>query len=258
MTERHIAHVCLVKEPAPVRRGFRARPVFPATGRPGAPGADHPPCPAAGQPGRTARRNRPTGGAHAGPRRLVDPDHPHHHLLNDHTVCRVIELTLADKRRPRRAVQLAVLWQRRPPRADPAHRPGQWHPLRGRRQRRSRAEIRGRLLPLAQQINQSLAQCGFTLCKGNIMAGNPELCLSRSEWARRFAALSARPARRTCWARASISTCGGVGRRARLRTTAPGLLDQVADNRLFQRMLAENALRQRPPVGRFREFVLTR
>ena len=37
-----------------------------------------------------------------------------------------------------------------------------------------------------------------------------------------------------------------------------GILDQVADNRLFQRMLAENALRQRPPVGRFRDFVLTR
>ncbi|WP_277422893.1 putative nucleotidyltransferase substrate binding domain-containing protein, partial [Pseudomonas viridiflava] len=37
-----------------------------------------------------------------------------------------------------------------------------------------------------------------------------------------------------------------------------GILDQVADNRLFQRMLAQNALRQRPPVGRFRDFVLTR
>ncbi|MBW4968450.1 cyclic nucleotide-binding protein, partial [Pseudoalteromonas sp. CR1] len=46
------------------------------------------------------------------------------------------------------------------------------------------AAIRGRLLPLAQQINQSLALCGFSLCKGNIMAGNPELCLSRAEWAR--------------------------------------------------------------------------
>ncbi|PMZ36745.1 cyclic nucleotide-binding protein, partial [Pseudomonas sp. GW247-3R2A] len=30
------------------------------------------------------------------------------------------------------------------------------------------------------------------------------------------------------------------------------------DNRLFQRMMAENALRNRPPVGRFREFVLAR
>nr|BFE93520.1 hypothetical protein GCM10020185_40560 [Pseudomonas brassicacearum subsp. brassicacearum] len=36
------------------------------------------------------------------------------------------------------------------------------------------------------------------------------------------------------------------------------ILDQVADNRLFQRMMAENALRHRPPVGRFRDFVLSR
>jgi Predicted signal-transduction protein containing cAMP-binding and CBS domains len=36
------------------------------------------------------------------------------------------------------------------------------------------------------------------------------------------------------------------------------LLKHVADNRIFQRMLADNALRQRPPVGRLREFVLTR
>ena len=36
------------------------------------------------------------------------------------------------------------------------------------------------------------------------------------------------------------------------------ILGQVADNRLFQRMMAENALRHRPPVGRFRDFVLSR
>jgi CBS domain-containing protein len=36
------------------------------------------------------------------------------------------------------------------------------------------------------------------------------------------------------------------------------LLVLVADNSLFQRMLADNALRQRPPVGRFRDFVVAR
>ena len=36
------------------------------------------------------------------------------------------------------------------------------------------------------------------------------------------------------------------------------MLTQIADNRIFQRMLADNALRQRPPVGRLRDFVLTR
>ena len=48
------------------------------------------------------------------------------------------------------------------------------------------AAIRGRLLPLAAHMNQALAECGFSLCKGQIMASNPELCLSRSEWSRRF------------------------------------------------------------------------
>jgi CBS domain-containing protein len=36
------------------------------------------------------------------------------------------------------------------------------------------------------------------------------------------------------------------------------ILAQVADNKLFQRMMADNALRQRPPVGRFKDFVVAR
>ena len=117
-------------------------------------------------------------------------------LLNDHTVSRVIELTLAEKGDPgiaftwlcfgsegRREQTLltdqdnGILFEAR----DAAHA----------------ADIRGKLLPLAQQINQSLAQCGFTLCKGNIMAGNPDLCLSRAEWSRRFSAFIREDRKRT-------------------------------------------------------------
>src|SRR5690606_35051975 len=36
------------------------------------------------------------------------------------------------------------------------------------------------------------------------------------------------------------------------------LLAEVADNSLFQRLLAANALRHRPPLGRFRDFVVAR
>ena len=46
--------------------------------------------------------------------------------------------------------------------------------------------VREKLLPLAKQINQALAECGFPLCPGNIMAGNPECCLSLAEWQARF------------------------------------------------------------------------
>jgi CBS domain-containing protein len=179
-------------------------------------------------------------------------------LLNDHTVCRVIELTLAEKGDP--GVPFSWLcFGSEGRREQTLHTDQDNGILFDARDAADAAQIRGKLLPIAQQINQSLAQCGFTLCKGNIMAGNPELCLSRAEWARRFAAFirEATPENllgssiyfdlRVVWG--DEKSCEQLRR---------GILEQVGDNRLFQRMLAENALRNRPPVGRFREFVLAR
>ncbi len=37
-------------------------------------------------------------------------------------------------------------------------------------------------LRFAGEVNQALHECGYPLCKGNIMASNPELCLTQSEW----------------------------------------------------------------------------
>lgn len=179
-------------------------------------------------------------------------------LLNDHTVSRVIELTLEEKGDPgiafswlcfgsegRREQTLytdqdnGILFEAR----DAAHA----------------AEIRGKLLPLAQQINISLAQCGFTLCKGNIMAGNPDLCLSRAEWSRRFSAFIREATPENLLASTIYFDLRVVwGDEHGTDQLRHEILDQIADNRLFQRMMAENALRHQPPVGRFREFVLAR
>ncbi len=43
-------------------------------------------------------------------------------------------------------------------------------------------QVRARLLGFAREVNEALDVCGFPLCKGNIMASNPQLCLSREEW----------------------------------------------------------------------------
>lgn len=48
------------------------------------------------------------------------------------------------------------------------------------------ADLRAQLLPLAQRINGALDACGFPLCTGQVMAGNPEWCLSLLEWKERF------------------------------------------------------------------------
>jgi CBS domain-containing protein len=179
-------------------------------------------------------------------------------LLNDHTVCRVIELTLEDMGDP--GIPFTWLCFGSEGRREQTLHTDQDNGILFEAANASEAAaIRERLLPIAREINQRLAQCGFTLCKGNIMAGNPELCLSRQEWSRRFAGfvLEATPENllgssiyfdlRTIW-----------GPDEGCEQLREELLRRVASNSLFQKMLAENALRQRPPVGRFRDFVVAR
>jgi CBS domain-containing protein len=47
-------------------------------------------------------------------------------------------------------------------------------------------QVREKLLPVARRINETLALCGFPLCRGEIMASNPKWCLSLEEWKRTF------------------------------------------------------------------------
>ncbi|WP_409279801.1 putative nucleotidyltransferase substrate binding domain-containing protein [Pseudomonas sp. KCJK8751] len=179
-------------------------------------------------------------------------------LLNDHTVCRVIELALAERGDP--GVPFSWLCFGSEGRREQTLHTDQDNGILFEAANGAEADaIRARLLPLAQYINQCLAQCGFILCKGNVMAGNPELCLSRSEWARRFAGFVREASPENLLGSSIYFDLRVVwGHEQGCEQLRQGLLDQVADNRIFQRMMADNALRQRPPVGRLREFVLTR
>lgn len=179
-------------------------------------------------------------------------------LLNDHTVCRVIELVLAQIGDP--GVPFTWLCFGSEGRREQTLHTDQDNGILFEADDAAHAEqIRQRLLPIAQQINTHLAACGFTLCKGNIMASNPELCLSRAEWARRFAAFIREATPQNLLASSIYFDLRVVwGDEQGCQQLRRGILAQVADNRLFQRMMADNALRHRPPVGRFREFVLER
>lgn len=179
-------------------------------------------------------------------------------LLNDHTVCRVIELALAERGDP--GVPFSWLCFGSEGRREQTLHTDQDNGILFEAVDKTEADaIRTRLLPLAQYINQCLAQCGFTLCMGNVMAGNPELCLSRSEWARRFAGFVREASPENLLGSSIYFDLRVVwGDEQGCEQLRQGLLQQVADNRIFQRMMADNALRQRPPVGRLREFVLTR
>jgi len=48
------------------------------------------------------------------------------------------------------------------------------------------ATERARWLALGQQVNDTLDACGYPLCQGLIMAGQPDCCLGADEWIERF------------------------------------------------------------------------
>ena len=45
---------------------------------------------------------------------------------------------------------------------------------------------RPRWLGYGRRVNEALDRCGYPLCKGRVMAGEPECCLTAAEWTERF------------------------------------------------------------------------
>jgi CBS domain-containing protein len=116
--------------------------------------------------------------------------------------------------------------------------------------------LRARFLPFAQAVNKTLDACGFPLCRGNIMAGNPQWCLSLEEWRERFSNWIRTPQPQALL-NATIffdfrPLYGEESLAERLRAW---LVDAAAGAQLFLHMMAENALQCAPPLGFIRDFV---
>lgn len=115
--------------------------------------------------------------------------------------------------------------------------------------------VRKRLLPFARSVNEALDACGFPLCKGNIMASNPRLCLSLDEWLARVRGWVETPVPE---ALLDAAICFDFRPLAGDATLASALRDQVhlltRSNPAFLRHMADNALLARPPLGKLRDF----
>jgi CBS domain-containing protein len=48
------------------------------------------------------------------------------------------------------------------------------------------ADARARALAFGRSVNLALAECGYPLCRGGVMAGEPGCCLTLREWRERF------------------------------------------------------------------------
>jgi CBS domain-containing protein len=117
--------------------------------------------------------------------------------------------------------------------------------------------VRARLLPIAEQINLELDRCGFPLCRGEVMAGNPRWCLSLAEWRARFADWIDRGDARDLLHAAIFFDFRAVHGDRRLAEALRSWLNRtVAARPRFLQQMAANALENRPPLGFVRDFVL--
>ncbi|MEW6131601.1 MAG: DUF294 nucleotidyltransferase-like domain-containing protein [Pseudomonadota bacterium] len=118
--------------------------------------------------------------------------------------------------------------------------------------------VRESLIIMARRINEGLDACGFPLCKGFIMAGNPKWCLTSAEWRTQFSRWidSGGPEELL---NASIffdfrALYGAEDLAADLRAW---LIAKIRGNPRFLKQMTQNALRNVPPLGLVRDFVLS-
>lgn len=119
--------------------------------------------------------------------------------------------------------------------------------------------VRARLLPFARRVNDDLAACGFSLCRGNIMAGNPALCLSVAEWEDWYQRFTESWTPKNLMYSAIFFDARAVyGDIALADALLARVRERIRVHSLFQRMLAESALERRPPLNFFQGFVYAR
>ena len=114
-----------------------------------------------------------------------------------------------------------------------------------------------RLLPFAQAVNKALDACGFPLCRGDIMAGNPQWCLSLDEWKAKFTDWIVSPTPDALLnATIFFDFRPLYGEETLAERLREWLMRVAPTNAMFLVHAAGNALTCRPPLGKIRDFVL--
>lgn len=115
--------------------------------------------------------------------------------------------------------------------------------------------LRERFVPFAAEVNRALADCGFPLCDGEVMASNPKWCLSLSEWCECFDRWIRTPEPEALLNATIFFDFRALAGQARLAAAMRDHLAEAVRGRdIFLRMMAENALLASPPLGHLRDF----
>lgn len=112
---------------------------------------------------------------------------------------------------------------------------------------------------LAERANLALAECGFSLCKGGIMARNPKWRQPLGVWTETFRRWILEPeAHALMEAGIFFDLRGLYGEMSLVKELKGAIKGALQDERRFLPLLARNALVSRPPTSLFHRFAVER
>lgn len=111
---------------------------------------------------------------------------------------------------------------------------------------------------LAQFVCDGLNACGFIYCPGQVMATNPKWCQTESVWHQYFQQWIDNPDPKALMHSSIFFDLATVyGEKSLLERVRASMLERTTQSSLFIAHMSKNALQHKPPLGFFRDFVLT-
>jgi CBS domain-containing protein len=119
------------------------------------------------------------------------------------------------------------------------------------------AHARSQLLAFAQEVNAAFMECGFAYCPANMMASNPEWCLSLQEWKAKFKGWIRTPTpKNVMHTTIFFDMRPAAGQITLLKQLQGAITEQLKAHPDFLTFLAADALKNPPPLSFFGQVVV--
>ena len=112
-------------------------------------------------------------------------------------------------------------------------------------------------LDLAKRVTKSLNKIGFEYCEADMMASNPEWCKSLSEWQEQFKSWIFNPNEKAILLSSVFFDYSHVyGDKHLTEQLTNTIYQSIANTSLFFKTLGKDALKNPPPLGFFKQFLV--
>ncbi len=112
-------------------------------------------------------------------------------------------------------------------------------------------------LELGKKVTTILHQVGFAYCKGNMMASNPQWCITLDEWKKQFETWIGHPtAESLLKCKVFFDIRPVVGNHSFCDELIQYIFKKIAEMPIFLTFMANNAISNPPPLSFFRNFIV--